>query len=322
MEALELRMTTDLATAIPAEIGFNFEELEAELQQRLEHYNHLVVTEDAIKDAKDDRAALRKLRDAIETRRKDVKKQCEAPYKAFEGKVKRLTALIDAPIAAIDGQVKTFEEREREQKRGEIAAAYEELVPENIRDIIPLNRIMDPTWLNKGTSMKKIREGIETIAKRTRLDITYLEAAVDPKYITAVRAKYIETLDIDKALDHRDTLVAAEQKFQHFQQERAAQAAARAGQVLQEEKRPAEPVQQPVREPVREPAPIPRQDSRLHDLTLAFMPNQTGLAAFMQFLEDNAIQAAVTVDFKLTQCQATAMKQCLTANNIQYTKIR
>ena len=137
MEALELRMTTDLATAIPAEIVFNFEELEAELQRRLEHYNHLVVTEDAIKEAKEDLANLRKLREALETRRKEVKKQCAVPYMAFEEKEKRLIALIDSPISAINGQVKKFEEQEREAKRGEIAAAYEELVPDNISAPIP-----------------------------------------------------------------------------------------------------------------------------------------------------------------------------------------
>lgn len=285
MEALELIMSTDLATAIPAEIGFNFEELEAELQRRLEHYNHLVVTEDAVKDAKDDRANLRKLREAIETRRKEVKKQCEAPYKAFENKIKRLVALIDAPIAAIDGQVKTFEEREREQKRGEIAAVYDELVPEEIREIIPLNRILDPKWLNKGTSMKSVREDIEIISKRTKVDITYLEAAVDPQYITAVRAEYMKHLDIEKALDHRDRLIATEQAFRQREAQRAA------SRPPVEEKPPVA-----VQEPVREPAPIPqhRREEKLYPLTLAF---------------------------QLTQEQANALKQFLTENNIKYQKI-
>lgn len=317
MEALEMRMTTDLATAIPSEINFNFEELEAKLQQQLYHYNHLVVTEDAIKEAKDDRAALRKLREAIETRRKEVKKQCERPIKEFEAKVKRLTALIDAPIAAIDGQVKTFEEQEREQKRCEIAAAYDELVPETIREIIPLNRIMDPTWLNKATSMKKIREGIETRVKRTNVDMALIDN-VQPQYLTAVRTKYIATLDVDVAMQERDKMMAAEQAFQ----QREAQRAAARPPVKEPAQQPiGEPVGEPIRKPISEPAPIPRQDTRLHNLTLAFMPNQVGLAALMQFLEDNTIQCAMTLDFKLTQCQATALKQFLTANNIQYTKI-
>lgn len=280
---MEMRMTTDLTTALPAAIVFNFDELKAELTERLHHYNSLVVTEEAIQDAKNDRANLRKLKDAIETSRKEVKKQCEQPYKAFEAQVKELTALIDAPVAAIDSQIKAFEDRQREEKHNEIAAAYDELVPEALRDIIPLNRILDPRWLNKSTSMKSIREAIETVSKRTKVDVTFLESAVDPKYITAVRAEYIKTLDIDKAMDHRDQLVAAEQKFRQLEAQRAA------SQPTATEKPPVT-----VQEPVAQPAPIPRQDTRLHDLTLAF---------------------------RITQSQATALKQFLEANHIQYKKI-
>lgn len=280
---LEMKMTTDLETALPAEIGFNFDELKPELTERLQHYNTLVVTEDSIQEAKNDRANLRKLKDAIETRRKEVKKECERPYKAFEAKVKELTALIDAPIAAIDRQIKTFEEQEKEQKHSEIQAAYDYLVPAAIKDVIPLPRILDPRWLNKGTSMKSIQEAIETVAKRTNVDITYMEAAVDPKYITAVRAKYIETLDVDKAMDHRDALVAAEQAFQQREAQRAAS---------QTPVQEAPPVA--AQEPAREPAPAPSTEEKMYSLRLAF---------------------------QLTMDQANALKRFLAESRIQYTKI-
>lgn len=286
MEALELKMTTDLATAIPAEIGFNFEELESELQLRLEHYNHLVVTEDAVKEAKEDLANLRKLREALETRRKDVKKQCEVPYKAFEAKEKRLVALIDAPISAINGQVKKFEEQEREQKRGEIAAVYEELVPEEIREIIPLNRILDPKWLNKGTTMKSIRGDIETLSKRTKVDITFIEAAVDPRHLTAVRTEYIKTLDVNKAMDYRAYLVKTEEQFQH-------QEAPRAAFHPPVEEKPPVAVQEPVRQPA--PAPKPRTEEKRYLLRLEFPT--------------------------ITRGQADALKAFLSANNIEYINI-
>ena len=280
---LEMKMTTDLQAALPAEIGFNFDELKAELAERLHHYNTLVVTEDAIQDAKNDRANLRKLREAIETHRKEVKKQYEQPYKAFEAKVKELTALIDAPIAAIDCQVKNFEEQEKEKKREEIAMAYCELVPEGVQNIIPLNRILDPKWLNKGTTMKSIREAISVIANRTKIDILYLESAVAPEHLTAVRAKYIETLSIDAAMDHRDKLVEAEAAFRQREEQRAAM------QHQAEEKPPV-----PAPEPVREPAPQPSREEKLYALRL---------------------------EFHLTMDQANALKSFLAANNINYVKI-
>lgn len=241
---MELRMTTDLDKALPAVIDFNFEELKSELTERLDYYNHLVVTEDAIQDGKTDRANLRKLREALETRRKEVKKQCEAPYKAFEAQVKELVALIDAPIAAIDCQVKNFEQMQRDQKQSEIETVYDELVPDYIREILPLGRILDQKWLNKSTSMKSIREAIETRVKRTNVDMALIDG-VQPQYMTAVRAKYIATLDVNLAMDERDKLMAAEQAFQQREAELAA---------YQSPVKEAPPV--PVQEPVR-PNPVP-----------------------------------------------------------------
>lgn len=110
---MEFIMSTDLTTALPKEIGFNFEELKAELAEKLDYYNNLVVTEDTIKEGKAEKAKLNKLREAVESKRKEIKKECMAPYTDFEAKVKELVAMIDAPVAAIDGQLKVFEEQRR-----------------------------------------------------------------------------------------------------------------------------------------------------------------------------------------------------------------
>ena len=292
---MELRMTTDLETALPAVIDFNFEELKTELTERLHHYNTMVVTEDSIQEGKADRANLRKLRDAIETRRKEVKKRCEQPYKSFEAQVKELVALIDAPIAAIDGQIKTFEDQQRQQKYEEIQAIYDEQVPDTIRDIIPLQRILDPTWLNKGTSKKKITEAIETLVKRTNVDMALLDS-VNPKYMAAVQTRYVETLDITQAMNYQNELLAADERFRQQEEERQrreAQRAAWASQVPPAEEKPPVAVQEPVREPAVAPVPQSNAD-KLYTLRL---------------------------EFRLTRGQADALKQFLNSSHIEYTNI-
>lgn len=213
MEALEMKMTTDLNAALPAAIGFNFDELKTGLTQQLEHYRHLIVTEDTIQESKADLANLRKLRDALDTRRKDVKKQWNQPLTTFESQIKELVALIDEPVRVIDGQIKGFAEQGREQKRGEIAAAYAEIFPESLKEIIPLDRILDPKWLNKSTTMKSIREALEDKVSRGNVDLALINGVM-PQYQSAVRAKYIETLDVNAALDYQDELIASERRFQ------------------------------------------------------------------------------------------------------------
>lgn len=209
MEPMELRISTELA---PQEIVWNFEELKTELTERLEYYNTLVVTEDTIKEGKADRATLNKLRDAIETRRKEIKKQCLAPYEAFETKVKELIALIDSPIAAIDTQVKGFEEAKRDEKRNKIYNIYGRVVPAEIAEIIPMTRIYEKRWANVSTSLDSVEQEILAYVNKVQADLMALEA-VEPEYRTAVRTKYVETLDLGAALRHKETLKATAEKF-------------------------------------------------------------------------------------------------------------
>lgn len=98
-------------------IDFNFDEMKAELSANLEKYKNLVFTEDKTKEAKADRAKLNKLKEAIENKRKEVKKLCLQPYEGFELKVKELVALIDEPILQIDTAVKSFEKKKKDDKK-------------------------------------------------------------------------------------------------------------------------------------------------------------------------------------------------------------
>lgn len=219
---MELIMQTDLATAIPQAIDFNFDSLKAELEERLVRYNSLVVTEDSIKEAKEDRASLNKLKTALETKRKEVKKEVMAPYTAFEAKMKELVSLIDQPIMAIDSQVKVFEEQTKELKRKEIAEAYATIIPEELKDIIPLEAIMKPEWLNVSVKIKKINEELADIAKRTKTDMMVIDT-VEPEYQAAVREEYIASRDIEKALAKKKAIQEAQEAFKKREEAKAMQ---------------------------------------------------------------------------------------------------
>lgn len=282
---MEFIMSTDLTTALPKEIGFNFEELKAELAEKLDYYNNLVVTEDTIKEGKAEKAKLNKLREAVEAKRKEIKKECMAPYTDFEAKVKELVAMIDAPVAAIDGQLKVFEEQRREEKRKAIETVYDEIVPDEIKAMMPLDRIFDQRWLNTTFKIEAVGEAIGNMADKIDDDLTVLDT-IEPEFSTAVRAKYMETLDIGAALRHKKALQDAAEAAKKRE---ASMAAANANAACWA---PAEPA---ITTP--EPNPIvetPRVQEKLYLLRL---------------------------EFHLTQPQATALKQFLSSNGIQYTKI-
>lgn len=205
--------------ALPKTIDFNFEELKTQLASSLELYTGLVVTEDGIKSAKEDRAKLNKLREALETKRKEVKKECMAPYTDFEGKVKELVALIDQPISAIDGQLKAYEEQRRAAKRADILAIYEETVGE-LRALLPFEKLWQDGWYNTGVSMKKIREAIVAAEAKAASDLEVL-ATVESEFAEAVKIKYLEHLDLNEALLEQARLQERAKRLREYEEQRA-----------------------------------------------------------------------------------------------------
>lgn len=209
--------------ALPKTIDFNFEELKAQLAESLTLYTGLVVTEDGIKGAKEDRAKLNKLREALEAKRKEVKKECMAPYTDFEAKVKELVGLIDKPIAAIDGQLKAFEEQRRCAKRADVEAIYEETIGE-LRSLLPFERLWRDEWYNTGVSMKKIREAIVAAEDKAASDLEVL-STVESEFAEAVKLKYLETMDLNAALMERSRLQERAARLREYEEQRARAAA-------------------------------------------------------------------------------------------------
>lgn len=288
---MELVMKKDLETQIPQELAFNYEELKAELQERLEYYNNLVVTEDTIKQGKEERAALNKFKGAIDTYRKDVKKRYLAPYNVFEKQVKDLTGLIDEPIHAIDNQLAVFEDQRKQAKQSDIETAYDKLVPDDLREIIPLDRIQDKKWLNATTSMKKVEEDIAERIKRTEADLLALDTVPD-EYKAGVHAKYLDTLDIQMAMNHMHAQQKAEEAFKARQEEEKrrleeqAQAEKNLAELAQQEANKRHAAQEEKLEEIEFPDPAEKK----YPLCLAFNLTKQQAIDLKNFLYDNNIE--------------------------------
>lgn len=234
---MEFQIRTDLAV-IPKTIEFNFVEIKKELAVNLEKYQNMVVTEDAIKDAKAYRAKLNKLKEAIEKKRKEIKAECLAPYNAFEKQVKEIVSMIEAPMLAIDGQIKEFEAARKAEKMEEIGAYYKANAADII-DLVPFERIFDPKWLNATASMKSIEEEIDKTVTRISGDITIIKSmALECE--SAVLSRYIATLDMSEAMAEKTRFEDEQKRIEEFtERQKARQAAQAASQKLEEVKKEA-----------------------------------------------------------------------------------
>ena len=154
---MELAVKTDLERELPKRIDFNYEQLKGQLAEKLTRYQGLVVTEDGIKEAKADKTALNKLRTALDEKRKEVKKDCMRPYEDFEAKVKELISMVDQPMLAIDKQIKTFDERKKEEKRAEIVGLFQEKIG-SLAALLPFEKFFNSRWLNVTYKMSDIQK--------------------------------------------------------------------------------------------------------------------------------------------------------------------
>lgn len=158
-----------LQKSIPV-VEFNKEDLRVFLEQQLEKYKNLVVTVDTEKDCKKAKAELGKLETAIETFRKDTKKQLSEPIAQFESDCKELVTLIQEVKKPIDTQLKEIEEHRRAEKEAAIREEIEKIVIEYELDEKHSAQIdIKESWLNKTTSMSKITTEIKNLAETLKI---------------------------------------------------------------------------------------------------------------------------------------------------------
>lgn len=100
---------------LPEKILFNYEELKRELTEKVSHYETLVYTDDQIKEAKADKAALNKLKKALNDERIRREREYMAPFADFKTKINEIIGIIDKPIAVIDTQVRGLQRNSRKK---------------------------------------------------------------------------------------------------------------------------------------------------------------------------------------------------------------
>lgn len=194
-------------------IEFNFDELKSELSKSLEKYQGLTYTEETLKEGKTDKANLNKLKDAIETRRKEIKKLCLKPYDEFEIKVKELVKLIDEPITAIDTQLKDFEDKRISAKLVDITDMYNSIF-DGWTDVIRLEKIFNEKWKNATYSMKNIQAELEEIFNKITSDMqTISDMKLKSNIELQVKDVYIESLDFSKAMQEKLRLEELEKRL-------------------------------------------------------------------------------------------------------------
>ena len=182
-------------------IETNFEEIKAALAAGLEEYKGMVFTAESQPKAKKTVASLRKLKNAVNDRRIEIKKKFMEPYTNFEAQVKELDKLIDEPIDFISGQIEEFERRRVEAKKAMICEIYTGIMAEHgtVMEYLPLDRIYDSRWENSTTAQKAITEAITAHVEHVEKDLDTIRA-MESEFEDKGLAKYKATLELSDAI--------------------------------------------------------------------------------------------------------------------------
>lgn len=185
----------------------NYEPLKAWAVEHTAIYKGLIVEENAITGAKADVAALRRMAKTVSDMRIKIKREHEAKIAATIDQLNELSGIFTDAAAAIDNQVKAFDERRKEEKRAVCVRIYTEEIGD-LAEMMPFAKLFRPAWLNKSTSEKTIRSDIQAAAINAKQTIAQIKA-LGSTHETEILAAYFDNLNIMDALN-------AKQRFEQM----------------------------------------------------------------------------------------------------------
>lgn len=304
----EFTVTTDLSVLRGLQIKANFDELKAELTEKVESYRTMVVTPETISAAKADLANLRRVQRDIDTVRLAWKREFMKPWDEFDGECKDLKSVLDGGISNLDTQVKAFEEAEVNAKLDALRQFFEETVIPATRPYADFDKIAAkyPRWKNKTYDMTAAKNDIQITLAEIDRGLNALRGMEEP-YKTAMLAKFADTYRLDDAMN-----VMAQMKRQEQMEQARLETESRM-KVAEEARKAAEAArmaQEATNEPERETA-LPEAENP------TVLKNEREEAAQTE-------EATRRVEFwvEITASQGKMLGDFLRGNGIRYGAIR
>jgi hypothetical protein len=290
--AFERAIVLRATSMTPGSIATNWEQVLAAVEAKSKEYQDITRYAGDEKQAKEDRALLRKQKDMTKTTIASIEEAWNEPLRPFLIGGKQIVKQFDYAIEAIDDWVKEGEARDKEGKRKTIQAYFDG----KSFDLVPLDLFFNDRWLNKGYEPRDIKKEIDGKIAEIYSNIKILESIADHGAIA--KAFYLETLDMGAAMLKVQTIKDNAAKLAREQIEREQREhRARIDQNLQEQRQ--EQRQARAEEQVsdlvslaldlpRESTPAPAAPT-LYTTTLRFIGTKEKLEALKVWMSRNGI---------------------------------
>lgn len=180
------------------EIEWNYEELKKYALVKSAEYQSIAYTDADVADMKKDRADINRFITALESARKDKKKEYLAPYEKFEAQVKDALAPLRQTSVLIGQKLDEVEQQYRAGRREKMQEYYQEFVGD-LRSIIPFDKTVKDEYYKKSFSDKKLKQAYMDFFDRIQDELRALDELPERFRDKAV-LKYAETFSLSDAL--------------------------------------------------------------------------------------------------------------------------
>lgn len=178
----QLMMLQDQLTnskATPAVIEFPMVEVKAFITEYMKRYENVVYNDDVIKQVKDDKKELNKIKKTINDFGIKVDKELSSNIKAFRNELKDIILMIDEPMENIEAKIEEFEQRRKREKQLHVTNLIDDRVRNSgLQEQFAKKVELREQYLNVSVTMKQVE--IDVMAQ-----IALLQAEQD-KYLMQV----------------------------------------------------------------------------------------------------------------------------------------
>lgn len=201
---VEFRITSDLQEIRKQAITTNYADVKAWVDGVAEQYRSIVVTEDSVQAAKQDRANLRKLQANIDQVRKECRAAALTVSAETEANCKELVATLETAVQNLDTQAKAFEEQRKEEKKNRLSAYFDQAVCD-MAEWLTFDDCFNPKWLNATYAENTACMDIDAAIDRCRADLNAIRA-LHSEFETTLLDEYTRTRNISAVLVKNETL--------------------------------------------------------------------------------------------------------------------
>ena len=315
---VEFRITSDLQEIRKQAITTNYADVKAWVDGVAEQYRSIVVTEDGVQAAKQDRANLRKLQANIDQVRKECRAAALAVSAETEANCKELVATLETAVQNLDTQAKAFETRRKEEKAARLKTYFDrENELHNTNTYLTWEGVLDPKWLNATASEDAAEKAIDAIITDTVNGIAAIVTLQSP-FEVELLDYYRETHDVAAVLQKNARLL--EMKKVQEEREKAAREAAEAKRLAEEAAEAKRLAEEAAQKALVVEEPAPQEVPSVADVIRSVEQEALAYAAVEEEPQEETIY---TVDFRAhgTAVQLNGLRSYMKNNGIRFERV-